>query len=100
MVDTAQVVDTFLGHWIQGGSSALQFLWNELGLSIRFIKWSYQMCSEEMMITGECLPFLDDDGILLTTGYVVTFLVFFPLALMELKVRNNHKETGERRESA
>jgi hypothetical protein len=95
MVDTAQVVDTFLGHWVHGGSSAIQFLWNDSGLHCHFIKWSYEMCSEEMMITGECLPFLDDDGILLTMGYFITFMIFFPMALMDLKVSRSDKETGE-----
>jgi hypothetical protein len=98
MVDTAQVVDTFLGHWMRGGSVALQFLWNDSSLHIHFIKWSYEMCSEEMMIIGECLPFLDDDGILLTMGYVITFMIFFPMALMDLKVSRNAKDIGENSE--
>jgi hypothetical protein len=89
LVDTAEVVDTFLGHWVHGGSSALQFLWNNTGLHIHIINWSYEMCSEEMMITGECVPFLDYDGVLLTMGYAITFMIFFPMALMDLKVRRN-----------
>lgn len=86
IVDTAQVVDTFLGHWVSGGSVAINLLRNESGLHIHLVHWNYEMCSEEMLITGECLPFLDKEGILFTLGYAITLLIFLPMALMDLKV--------------
>eukprot|EP00539_Tryblionella_compressa_P011125 CAMPEP_0178803704 /NCGR_PEP_ID=MMETSP0745-20121128/14633_1 /TAXON_ID=913974 /ORGANISM="Nitzschia punctata, Strain CCMP561" /LENGTH=535 /DNA_ID=CAMNT_0020462845 /DNA_START=145 /DNA_END=1752 /DNA_ORIENTATION=- len=87
IVDTAQVVDTFLGHWVKGGSGAINLVWDNdtERFQIRWLHWSYQECSEEMLITGECLPFLDDDGILFTLGYAITLLIFLPMALMDLK---------------
>jgi hypothetical protein len=104
IVDTAQVVDTFLGHWVRGGSAAINLFWNDdndndnndgFGWRVRIIHWSYELCSEEMMITGECLPFLHyDEGVLFTMGYAITLLIFLPMALMDLKVR---KETRQKK---
>ncbi|KAG7361659.1 hypothetical protein IV203_036760 [Nitzschia inconspicua] len=85
IVDTAQVVDTFLGHWVPGGSAAVNFRWTESGMYVRLINWNYETCSDEMMITGECVPFLDNNGMLFTMGYAITLLIFLPMALMDLK---------------
>lgn len=86
-MDTAQVVDTFFGHWVPHGSSAVNFQWIDNKVDVRWINWDYSVCSEELLISGECVPFFDSEGgILLTIGYVVTVLVFLPMALMDLKV--------------
>ncbi|OEU09963.1 hypothetical protein FRACYDRAFT_247571 [Fragilariopsis cylindrus CCMP1102] len=86
IVDTAQVVDTFFGHWVPHGSSAVNFQWIDNKVDVRWINWDYSVCSEELLISGECVPFFDSEGgILLTIGYVVTVLVFLPMALMDLK---------------
>ena len=89
IVDTAQVVDTFLGHWVTGGAKAVQFSWKNgnstLLPSIDWITWNYEMCTEKMLIQGDCVPFLKDDGILFTMGYAITLLIFLPMALMDLK---------------
>lgn len=87
MVDTAQVVDTFFGHWVPNGSSAVSFQWIDNKVDVRWINWDYSVCSEELLISGECVPFSDTEGgILLTIGYVVTLMIFLPMALMDLKV--------------
>lgn len=52
---------------------------------MKWVKWNYEMCTEEMLVTGECVPFLDDDGILFSMGYALTLLIFLPMALMDLK---------------
>ena len=49
------------------------------------------MCTEKMLLTGECVPFLDDDGILFTMGYAITLLIFLPMALMDLKVSSKKR---------
>jgi hypothetical protein len=86
-VDTAQVVDTFLGHWSPSGSGAINFLWNQGSLNVQWVQWDYSLCSQEMVITGECVPFLEEDGIIFTAGYAAVLLIFVPMALMDLKVR-------------
>ena len=83
----AQVVDTFLGHWSPSGSVAINFLWNGGKIDSQMVHWDYSLCSEEMKLEGTCLPFFQDDGIVLTAGYAVVFLIFVPMALMDLKVR-------------
>jgi amino acid permease len=88
IVDTAEVVDTFLGHWIKGGSAALQIIHgSDTSWSWNWIRWDYEGCSQAVLVAGECLPFKDaaPDGILMTTGSVITTIVFLPLALMDLK---------------
>lgn len=87
IVDTAQVVDTFLGHWFPGGSAALYVYWEE-GLNAEFIRWDYHSCPREVLIAGDCVPFADDGdlGHHLTIGYILCVLVFLPMALMDLKV--------------
>lgn len=84
------MVDTFLGHWVPGGAGALNFLWGKESPTgkfyVKWVKWNYEMCTEKMLLTGECLPFLDDGGILFTMGYAITLLIFLPMALMDLKV--------------
>jgi hypothetical protein len=80
IVDTAQVVDTFVGHWIgRGGAVALQIP------QFSFLWWNPSSCSPEELRLGECIPFQQHDGMLLTVGYIITILLFLPLALCDLK---------------
>jgi amino acid permease len=89
IVDTAHVVDTFLGHWwpnsLGGASVALQIV----SISeVHVVHWDYEECSESALAEGRCLPFLQhlgDGSILLTAGNLITSIVFFPMALMDLK---------------
>jgi len=92
IVDTAQVLDTFLGHWSPGGSAAINFYYNDDGnWDIDVVQWDYSLCSEQMLLDGDCLPFLQTSGIVFTAGYVLTLLIFFPMALMDLKVSTAEK---------
>jgi hypothetical protein len=87
IVDVSQVVDTFLGHWYPGGSGGINFMWTKAeGLDVQWVRWDYSDCSEEMLITGDCVPFSDEDGILFTVGYAIILMIFVPMALMDLKV--------------
>jgi len=81
IVDTAQVVDTFVGHWISTGAVALQFT----STSTQFVLWDPSSCTQEQLVSGECIPFAHHSGILLTAGYIITAMLFLPLALMDLK---------------
>ncbi len=82
------MIDTFLGHWSPSGSAAINFYYNDNGnLDIDWVQWDYSICSEQMLLDGVCLPFLQTSGIVLTAGYGLTLLIFFPMALMDLKVR-------------
>jgi amino acid permease len=83
IVDTAQVVDTFFGHFF-GFSSALHITSTHQNLEV--VHWYPAECSAETLMAGECLAFADHaDGILLTLGYVITTSIFLPMALMDLK---------------
>lgn len=85
IVDTAQVVDTFVGHWIgREGAVALQIP------QFSFLWWNPSSCSPEELRLGECIPFQQHDGMLLTVGYIITILLFLPLALCDLKVSKVH----------
>ena len=82
IVDTSQVVDTFLGHWWPfGGTAALQIFSD----SVNVVQWDYSRCTQEDLEQGFCLPFRDTDGILVTAGNVIVTVIFLPLALMDLK---------------
>jgi hypothetical protein len=43
------------------------------------------MCTHQELIDGLCLPFNNCDGILITTGNIITTIIFLPLALLDLK---------------
>lgn len=83
IVDTAQVVDSFLGHSSMG----------TFGFSLdkgEGQRWIHKTsCSRDEVKQGECLPFEGEDygNVLLTLGYIITALVFLPICLMDLKVR-------------
>ena len=92
MVDTSQVVDTFLGHWMpHGGTAAVRVLLlatdDNNKASWWWVRWDYSVCSDTDLRLGQCLPFQDQEknGILLTAGNLVTTVVFLPLALVDLK---------------
>lgn len=80
IVDTAQVVDTFVGHWIPSGAVAL-----ELSSASKFVWWDPSICNHQELVSGECIPFEHSGGLLLTVGYLITIALFLPLALMDLK---------------
>lgn len=85
IVDTSQVIDTILGHWLENGTAAISMNFDDDALVLRCVKWDYSSCTEDMLLTGECVPFFNEDGILFTGGYALTLLFFMPMALMDLK---------------
>jgi len=85
IVDTAQVVDTFFGHWVPYGSLAINFQFINGQFSVDLIKWDYNTCSEEMLVSGECIPYSGVEGILFTIGYAITLLTFLPMAVTDFK---------------
>jgi hypothetical protein len=105
IVDTSQVVDTFVGNWIPGGTMAVQLFssnhnhnnttppsddWeyvegSYLGDRIQFVRWDRSECTTDEVEEGVCLPFAGRDGILLTCGTLITTLLFLPLARLDLK---------------
>lgn len=84
IVDTAQVVDTFVGHWASTGSMAVELDFSLHGA--RLVQWNPLNCTSDEIHGGECIPFRQHSGTLLTLGYIITVAIFLPLALMDLKV--------------
>jgi len=89
LVDTAQVLDTFMGHcnpW--GGAWALQI--DPIHWHATMTPWDPSSCSQHVLHVGGCIPFAntleesDADSYILTAGYVVTAFLLLPLALMDL----------------
>jgi len=80
IVDTAEVVDSFLGlHFESIG-------YNAQDGAIQ--KWSHPPCSRKDVKLGDCEPFGDEfvyGNFLLTAGYLFTAAVFLPICLMDLK---------------
>lgn len=82
IVDTAEIVDSFLGH-SRLGSWGLSFDnggWKQ---------WRHEEpCSRVEVKLGDCFPFGEDEygDTLLTVGYVITTAAFLPICLMDLKV--------------
>jgi hypothetical protein len=94
IVDTGQVVDTFFGHWSPFGAAAYRIIPSSGNTStmytVDFVQWDYTACSATDVNEGTCRPFRSgenavEDAILLSTGDLVTTLIFLPLALMDLK---------------
>ena len=97
IVDTSQVVDTFIGNWIPGGTVALQLFGSTFPMEeerhiestwrdvVHVVRWDRSECSTSQVDEGLCLPFAGLDGILLTCGTFVTTVLFLPLALSDLK---------------
>lgn len=83
IVDTAQVVDTFLGQFV-GSSSALHM--SGAFQEMQLVHWYPSNCSAEQLKAGECVAFAEhSDGMILTLGYVISTLIFLPMGLMDLK---------------
>ena len=80
IVDTAEVVDSFLGlHYTSYGFNAG---------SLELQSWSHAPCTRKQVKLGLCQPFADESvygSCLLTAGYVITAAVFLPICLMDLK---------------
>jgi len=85
IVDTAEIVDTFFGHWVPNGSVAINFQWTDEHFLVHLVNWDYNSCSEKMLVSGDCVPFFDEEGFLFTIGYAITLLTFLPMAVMDLK---------------
>lgn len=86
IVDTAEIVDSFLGHSPMG-SFGLSF--DNGGMK----RWKHEKpCSRAEVKLGECLPFEGEEygEILLTLGYLITTVAFLPICLMDLKVRHSN----------
>lgn len=89
LVDNAQVLDTFLAHinpW--GGAWALAI--DPIHYNATLLSWDTSVCSAQVLYEGGCIPFEsieeehDNHLYLVTAGYVITAVLFFPLALMDL----------------
>jgi Transmembrane amino acid transporter protein len=104
IVDTAHVVDTFLGHWFPLGSFAYRIHPPSLLFSSPdpntnttdsgWEQWKFSECTNAQYNQGLCLPFLNavnedetpaEQGLLFTLGMLITTLIFLPMALMDLK---------------
>jgi hypothetical protein len=101
IVDTANVVDTFFGHWWPwGGTAAIRVYTNPAvragGNGIKLEYWDYSLCTRTELEQGLCLPFRSGhgeveeaqdaaDSLLFTLGSLVTTLFFLPVALLDLK---------------
>lgn len=87
IVETAQSLDGFLASFVVGRTWALQILpWPSL------VEWSPEDCRPETEFEVEsgledCTPFHDAGDLVLTLGFVLAALVFYPLG------RGNLKET-------
>lgn len=84
-MDTAQVVDTIAGHWFPGGTGAILFQNSGKFPTADWHRWDYTVCSPEMLIDGDCVPFGGEDGIVFSVGYLLVLIIFVPMALMDLK---------------
>jgi hypothetical protein len=85
IVDTSQVVDTFVGNWWPGGTAAIEWGNPESKRWIQWFRWDRSECTNEQVDAGSCLPFADCEGVVFTLGTLTTTLLFMPLALMDLK---------------
>jgi hypothetical protein len=80
-VDTAQIVDSVLGHW--------RGTWGFAVDDWEFQQWTHDhACTRDQVKLEKCLPFASANygQILLPLGYIITAAVFMPLCLMDLKV--------------
>jgi hypothetical protein len=91
IVDTAEVVDTFLGH-SSLGSIGIRFDKFEPQL----VSWEHGPCSRKEVKQGLCEAFGDPSygNFLLTVGYMITAVVFIPACLMDLKENTSFQIFG------
>jgi Transmembrane amino acid transporter protein len=94
IVDTAAVVDSFLGHTTGSYALAVDQLWGDSPQPIQ--EWHHGKCSRRAVKRGVCEPFSGIDihnhgaefsDFLITSGYIIAAAVFLPICLMDLKVR-------------
>lgn len=99
IVDTAQVVDTFVGHHGYYGTGAVVIHFHhpdsskntqdDGGPVVEWVQWDASICTTDELLDGQCLPFAEwehvPDIALISFGKVVVTLVFLPLALLDLK---------------
>lgn len=88
MVDTAEVVDLFLG--IYGKTYALSAGGDNFNATANgYIQsWHHDSCTRSEVKVGDCDPFSNTElygDYLLSLGYVLTAAVFVPISLMDLK---------------
>jgi hypothetical protein len=96
IVDTAQVIDTVVGHWLAGGTGAIEILFFQDDYPVmRWVRWDFASCSQEMLLDGDCVPFVDTDGMLFSVGFVAVLFILVPLARMDLKVRRRRRPLAE-----
>ena len=98
IVDTAGVVDSFLGLNTGSYALAVDHLWGNDPTQPTIQEWHHGRCSRKAVKAGVCEPFsginIHNHGdpypysdFLITTGYIVAAAVFLPICLMELKVQ-------------
>ena len=101
IVDTAQVVDTFVGHHGYYGTGAVVIHFHPdrsshnntpddgVAAVVEWVHWDASVCTADELLDGLCLPFAEwehvPDIALISLGKVVVTLVFLPLALLDLK---------------
>ena len=90
IVDTAQVVDTFVGHgWSYGTVAVVVDVNRRNATLLQWVQWDASVCDPTELLEGECLPFAEWDHVpniaLITFGKVLVTLLFLPLSLLDLK---------------
>ena len=85
IVDSSQVVDTFLGHSALG---SVGFRFHPT--PVQRVSWKHGPCTRELVREGRCDPFGDNDddfygNLILTAGYMIAALVLVPVCLLDLK---------------
>lgn len=71
LVETAQSLDSFLASYLIGHTYALQ-----LSPTIKFVDWAPDHCKHP---DGLCDPFHDAGSLIISLGFVIVTLLFFPL---------------------
>jgi hypothetical protein len=91
IVDTAEVVDTFLGH-SNLGSIGIRFD----NFEPHLMNWKHGPCSRKQVKQGFCDAFGDPSygNFLLTAGYMIAAAVFIPACLMDLKENTSFQIFG------
>mmetsp|Transcript_760 Transcript_760/g.1168 ORF Transcript_760/g.1168 Transcript_760/m.1168 type:complete len:488 (+) Transcript_760:166-1629(+) len=93
IIDTAQVVDQILSKF-RGG--AVAFEWQKYG-GWEIIRWAAHNCSGERIKNGQCIPFEADTNNtawMLTTGYILSGVLFLPMSLKDLKENAGFQVVG------
>jgi hypothetical protein len=71
LVETAQSLDSFLASYLIGHTYALQ-----LAPEVKFVEWAPDHCKHP---DGYCDPFHDAGPLIISAGFVIVTLLFFPL---------------------